>query len=268
MSSSPEDAFRKYSPENIDCKIWRYFDWWKFQNLIESRKLFFARGDCLGESFEGTFPERFKDDLSKAIEHHFPKEEYEALHSLKPKFLEGRRKYAAISCWHENEHENHQMWQTYLKDPKNGVAIQTTVRDLKESLGNVNGLSVCKVVYIDFNTETIPGNPPDIKVYENFAFKKLEFKSDNEIRFCSCKEESLADGVVYINGKYDYIPKDTVPEPGIPVKIGLEKMIKRIYLCPHASQVLHERTIELVSRNGLSCEIHKSNIDGSPNFHF
>jgi len=267
MSSPPPDPFRKYIPENIHCKIWRYFDWWKFEDLLESRTLFFARSDCLGEPFEGAYPKRLKDYFSKVVEDKYPKETHEPFHSIKSKFLEARRKYVAISCWHENEHENHGMWQTYLKDRTNGVAIQTTVRELKESLGNVKGLSFYKVVYLNFKTETIPGDFAKTLLYDPFALKRLEFKWENEIRFCFCKEEKL-DGVEFINGKYDYIPKDTIPEPGIGIEVGLEKMIKRIYLCPNASQELHERTIELVSRNGLSCDIHKSNIDGSPDFDF
>ena len=44
------------SPQDENAKIWRYMDFTKFVNLLDTSKLFFPRADKLGDPFEGSFP--------------------------------------------------------------------------------------------------------------------------------------------------------------------------------------------------------------------
>ena len=43
-------------PESDDIKLWRYMDFYKFESLLENKRLIFPRADKLGEPFEGTRP--------------------------------------------------------------------------------------------------------------------------------------------------------------------------------------------------------------------
>ena len=43
-------------PDDEEIKVWRYMDFTKLISLIDSRRLFFARADKLGDSFEGSYP--------------------------------------------------------------------------------------------------------------------------------------------------------------------------------------------------------------------
>src|SRR5262249_12832867 len=42
-------------PSNPDTPIWRYLDITKLRSMLESRTLFFARVDTLGDRFEGAY---------------------------------------------------------------------------------------------------------------------------------------------------------------------------------------------------------------------
>ena len=57
-------------PEGEDDRVWRYMDFTKFVSFIESRCLYFARADKLGDPFEGSLPkmtvaarEKFKSEF-------------------------------------------------------------------------------------------------------------------------------------------------------------------------------------------------------------
>src|SRR3954466_4331681 len=43
-------------PEDPDGFIWRYMDFTKFVDLLDSKRLFFSRGDLLGDPFECSYP--------------------------------------------------------------------------------------------------------------------------------------------------------------------------------------------------------------------
>jgi hypothetical protein len=42
--------------ESLKKPIWRYMDFWKFLNLLESKALFFSNSENLGDNFEGRIP--------------------------------------------------------------------------------------------------------------------------------------------------------------------------------------------------------------------
>jgi hypothetical protein len=43
-------------PEDPTATIWRYMDFTKLVSLLETKSLFFARADKLGDAFEGSMP--------------------------------------------------------------------------------------------------------------------------------------------------------------------------------------------------------------------
>ena len=43
-------------PDEPTIKVWRYMDFTKLVSLIDSRRLYFARVDLLGDPFEGSWP--------------------------------------------------------------------------------------------------------------------------------------------------------------------------------------------------------------------
>ena len=45
-----------HNPSPADAILWRYMDFTKFVSLLETRTLFLARADKLGDPFEGSVP--------------------------------------------------------------------------------------------------------------------------------------------------------------------------------------------------------------------
>ncbi len=47
-----------FNTPSDDTKIWRYMDFTKFVNLLDTKSLFFVRSDKFDDPFEGLYPEK------------------------------------------------------------------------------------------------------------------------------------------------------------------------------------------------------------------
>lgn len=149
-------------------RLWRYMDLSKFLDMLETKSLFFARVDNLGDPFEGAsgmleregewnafYLEYFKKaiinppsgypvpDVSVAQE-----EAHKLLQQMK-KGVELDRRNSFVSCWHSNTGESEALWRLYCPPGSPGVAIETTAERLTKSLGKPD-FEVGRVQYIDF----------------------------------------------------------------------------------------------------------------------
>jgi len=52
-------------PQDENEKVWRYLDFKKFVDLLESSELFFPRADKFDDKFEGTYPESIVESRKK-----------------------------------------------------------------------------------------------------------------------------------------------------------------------------------------------------------
>ena len=43
-------------PDNLDARVWRYMDFFKFVSSLQKSTLYFARADKLDDPFEGSYP--------------------------------------------------------------------------------------------------------------------------------------------------------------------------------------------------------------------
>ncbi|MCF8363810.1 MAG: hypothetical protein K9G70_14430 [Prolixibacteraceae bacterium] len=114
-----KDHYSFHQPSD-NTTIWRYLDFTKFVDLLLSNQLHFTRSDNFDDPFEGDF--NFKD--------------YEI---YKPMFVdqEKSKKFYFINCWHINEEQSDAMWKIFL-DTNNGIAIKSTIGDLKKGLSKSN----------------------------------------------------------------------------------------------------------------------------------
>ncbi|HDY84950.1 MAG TPA: hypothetical protein ENH74_04620, partial [Methylophaga sp.] len=114
--------------------LWKYLDLSKFISLLSKKSLWLARVDTFKDKHEGMFPLEMKQTLDK-IYKEFEKEENTKDGPIQntTDFQQHLIKNAYINCWHQNLDENMVMWEIYGKT-ENSVAIQTTVKDLAESV--------------------------------------------------------------------------------------------------------------------------------------
>jgi hypothetical protein len=133
--------------------------------MLESRSLYFARADHLGDQFEGaagvaerrpdwdafyldffrnavrTIPGRTEPPPPEQVE----QEAARLLEDIRQIGEQDRRR-TFVSCWHANGVESEALWRLYCPPPTMGVAIQTTVGLLANALdktwsGAVRGFS-------------------------------------------------------------------------------------------------------------------------------
>ena len=82
-----------------------------------------------------------------------------------------------VSCWHESEHESDAMWKLYSSSGQ-GIAIESTIEQLRASLGNLQGLQIDRVRYMDFDRDSIE------KGHRHYALfiKRKAFEHEREVR--------------------------------------------------------------------------------------
>ncbi len=166
LNPSKGELFQKKTAEilspNNNAKIWRYMDFAKFVSLMDKKSLYFARADKLGDPFEGSYTkfnyERRRADITE--------DEEKQLSDIFNKI----RYYTFINCWHLNEHESTAMWKLYSEINK-GIAIQSTITKLKNSLNTDSDFFIKKVNYIDYDKEPIP----EKSIISPFIYKRISY---------------------------------------------------------------------------------------------
>ena len=135
-------------------------------DIISTHKLYFRRTDCYDDQKEAT--------LTLADE--------KTLHTSRfNEYWERERKRHYVSCWIQANQELDYMWKVYSQ---NGVAIETTIGHLKQSMidDNEHIVYISKVQYIDFQTGSSQDNLTPINILKIPFTKSLEFSQENEIR--------------------------------------------------------------------------------------
>lgn len=154
--------------------VWRYMDFWKFLNLLETQSLFFSNSDNLGDNYEGRIPsfilERmFEEDRINETTNNKETNDYLESHL---------RKNHLISSWSYAQRESFAMWKMYAKD-KMGIAIETDLDSLKKSFNNTSrDVYIGEVNYINdknyfFSTKNM---------FYPFITKLDYYKFENELR--------------------------------------------------------------------------------------
>jgi hypothetical protein len=113
-------------PEDKTLCVWRYMDFWKFENLINTRSLYLCRLDKLQDQFEGTYSRQQIEEMETWIE----RNGCQSIVEGERKYRELKRKQHYISSWCMGEHDLDLMWKGYCSGFES-VAIQSTLQKLE-----------------------------------------------------------------------------------------------------------------------------------------
>ena len=120
----------------------------RFIWMLKEKKLYFWRiAELSGDPYEGTAPRKLIEAANARPDGQAEKLGYG---------IAG--KFAAINCWHKNEHESVAMWKLYSSWSE-GVAIQTTVSKLKR-IDERADYVIGRVRYLDYEKKEPPPVPP------------------------------------------------------------------------------------------------------------
>jgi hypothetical protein len=252
--TSKKKSLELFVPDDENIKIWRYMDFTKFVEMINSQTLFFARSDKFGDKYEGfhlgvakiaaEFERRIVDKSSKV-----------AIESMT--LMENVRKSLPlcgnINCWHMNQYESYAMWKLYVKHNE-GIAIQSTFKRLKDSLSNnEEKIEFSTVKYIDY--ENAEGKwPPQFA----FIHKRKSFEYEKELRALILKIDRWTE---MKNNPENYQKKEIV---GIKCNVNLLTLIENIYIAPTAPKWFSDLAKDILEKYELNLPIKQSELEEDP----
>ncbi len=225
------DRINSLPPHKImsnDTRIWRYLTFEKFDDLIESQSLYFARLDQFEDNLEGTAPvSNIKNILLDTRLNEEQKKESFRLYKLR---MENNRKVGFACCWHINEDINFQMWDEYGRNSTTSICIRSNLKRIKHCLSK-SGLPFLAepVRYFDepYFNQTVYWFPT--------LFKRAKYQLEKEYR---C--------ILFAHG---------LKSNGIKIKTDLSDLVTKIYIHPQAPNEFFKKIKSLVKANGLKISI-------------
>ena len=217
--------------------LWRYMSFEKFINILATDSLFFSRADAYDDRSEGHIPE--------AMMRYYGSADIRINPSL--------REYIMCNCWHHGEEESMGMWDKYhIRD--SGVAIKTTMENLKNCLPNTPNIFIGKV---DYDVEAVENQsqievPEDLSI-ENllhylYFYKRKPFEYEQEVR-----------AIIDITS----ISRDVTYKSGKPLKIDVKTLIGKdseVIVSPHADDWIVGTLELIVERCGFRFPVNPSKV--------
>jgi hypothetical protein len=239
-----------FETPNDDARLWRYMDLTKFIALLDTKTLYFARADLLGDAWEGA-ASRFNVKMRPIRYQEVPETVRRNIFDTISSVTQQTRIRTYISCWHMDQHESDAMWKLYMK-ANTGIAIQTTLGRLKESMTGDKDHKVCigKVRYIDYDTEEIPEN----NAFWPFLHKRASFRHESEVR-------------AILFGAFPLATQSTAaPAAGVEVPVSIDVLIERVYVAPMTPTWVAQVIKSVLERFGLQEELQQSSLSEAPIF--
>ena len=172
-------SYSPKQPRDLNTPIWRYLDFTKFADLLDTQALFFCRADRFEDKFEGALSNpsvvaRPTELVAKGFTVKNALETAGLAAYAGKEFL----RFNAISCWHMSPRESAAMWRLYVKNDE-GVAVRSTFRRLRSSfLEFRNEITVGLVDYVDYRKKLIPWRWP----HAAYFHKRKSFEHEKEVR--------------------------------------------------------------------------------------
>ena len=219
--------------------VWRYMDFDKFEDLIQSRQLYFPRLDRMGDLTEGIFPTQAQEKIIKFL---IDKKRDDDLQSFEQIVNPRHRLNNFVSCWNIAGHESYLLWKSYTKDAS-AIAMKSTVGRLKQALNDDHDYEIYmgKVRYHNNEDFIFRGN-----MYNLVMQKSAYYQPENELRIISNN--------ISQSGRKSDVDFNKV-------KVDLNILIDEIYISPKATQD-HKTQVEgLLYANNLRKSVLVSGIN-------
>jgi hypothetical protein len=253
-------------PDSTDV-IYRYLDFEKFEKLLSDNALFFCRSDRFSDPFEAS-------TLKREVE-------YRVVRNKKAANFYGRtisdedaqkssndmaalhkklRKSFIVNCWHiNNKGESDAMWRLYLKTNE-GVAIQSTVGSLIDSLTiSTEDIYISNVRYLDYINDIYYHSTEypctSYNLISPIVHKRNAFSHESELRLFYQIREAEDDET--------YWDKSSNPM-GRNIKCNIVKLVQRLILPPTSDNGLVVKIEALLSKYNLTFNIEKSKLTEEP----
>jgi|SRR5690554_6175736 len=252
--------FKKPGDQNV--KIWRYMDFTKFIDLLDSSELYFSKPSGFSDPFEGSLTKKTSERISNwyAENNVVPgqREEFSLM-------LKSHQSVIGINCWHMNSHESEAMWKLYLNGGF-GVAITSTYKRLTECFKvTERNVYVSEINYVDYDTYDLPGEEGNIGLYDPFIHKRLSFVHEKELRAIVLHERFEKSKWSGLSRNY---PTDSFADgqPGYRERCCLSTLIQEVVISPSAPDWFVRLIENCLRRFGYNFCIKQSKIYSTPTY--
>ena len=261
--------------------LWRYMSLEKFVSILATGSLFFARVDKFDDPFEGFKPPLMTYTYELAVNHAENTEKAGLESAIKA--MENWRKYIMCNCWHQNEEESMAMWEKYQMR-NSGIAIKTTMENLKKSLSNELDVFIGQVKYsssetyeikyvFDYVSENLSDEKP---IYFPYFYKRKAFEYEHEVRLIIDTRPLVSD---YFDKHVGDISIETllqtgfpeIWEIGIPFKVDVQMLIGEtgeVIISPYTEDWVTEAVGSLVRQYGFDFKVNRSTLLDTSNLDY
>lgn len=213
-------------PQDPKSPIWRYVEFWKLQDLVQTGQLYLRRADRLGDEREGLPPPEYERVLNLST--YELNDIHERDHHIGS--LAQFRQSFYVNCWHLHVGETATMWARY---GKNGVAIVSRYDLLKQVLQPLSDKVM--IGLIRYGTAHLTG----WNVVRFVTTKREEYSLEREVRamiWLTDTGDAMNRHFHLNNRPHDrpiYDPPATLPE-GIRRDIDVGSLIMEVVVSPFA----------------------------------
>ncbi len=163
-------------------------------------------------------------------------------------FRQGSQEQYFLNCWRIGTDEDPQFWQKFSPE-EDGVAIETTVGQLKHALMTDLEMYMGLVRYVDQERHFIPSTPP-----ASYFYKNTPFTIENEFRALLYEGPNQ---VIDLRGREwdtpDYSPHHFVDG-------DLDAIINRVIVSPDTDEEFREQVREVLVENGFDVPVEISRL--------
>lgn len=242
MSSNKLEHECFSQPINPETKVWRYMDISKFIDILSRNSLFLSRLDLLGDAHEGSITRINHEARQVEFEKHGITQMITELEKSSKK----TNKSMFINCWYCDDYESEAMWKLYCPNNQ-GVAIQTTYKDLVDSVDYDEQMYIGAIKYIDYESEWFPtGN-----IFYPVMHKRKAFEYEKEIRLVKTSPDL-------------WQMKENELPFGIHCEWDINKVVENIYVNPYAQNWYYEIVKNIINKYNCEFNIKWSTLKGLP----
>lgn len=244
-------------PLNPSTPIWRYFDFTKLLDMLETRSLYFPTSSSFDDPYEGTIPHANRKDVKrqKDRKRYSEIDDIQDLYDSLDNFLDWQRQWTYISSWHMNQNESAAMWRLY-SESTDAVAIQSTYQDLVSVLDDY--IYIGMVAYIDYQNDVMP----ESNMMYPFMHKRVSFRHEREVRALFQDFPHIRDDEG--DEKMDLDAEN--PENGRSVEVDLSELIEAVYVAPSSAPWFANLVPRVIETYELDVRVETSSLARRPVF--
>ena len=271
------------TPPGDDTTLWRYMSLEKFVSILATGSLFFTRVDKFDDPFEGFTPPLLTY-MYELIINRAEDTEKAGLESA-VKAMENWRKYVMCNCWHQNQEESMAMWEKYQMR-NSGIAIKTTMQNLKKSLSDELDIFIGQIKYSSPETyetkytfDYVSANLSNEQLlYFPYFYKRKAFEYEHEVRLIIDSHPLVSD---YWDKNFGDIPLEDIfqkelelPEIweiGMPLKVDVQLLIGEtgeIIISPYTEDWVTEAVRSVVRQYGFDFKVNRSTLLDTSNLDY